>query len=78
MSGKVLTRKTDEKGRVTLPEGYKDCLVQIEIHEGELRIRKVPKARRRKYRLKDLLARLTPDNLHPEVGMGPPVGRELI
>lgn len=40
--GAVKTRTTDAKGRVTLPRGFADCLVDIEqVNEFEVRIRKV-------------------------------------
>ena len=31
---------------------------------------------RKKYSLTEMLAKITPENLHAEVDMGPPVGRE--
>lgn len=33
--------------------------------------------RRRKYTLEELLAKVTPENIHPEIDFGPPVGREV-
>jgi antitoxin MazE len=39
------------------------------------------KAKRRpkpRYRLSDLLAGITPDNLHPETDWGPSVGKEIL
>ena len=36
----VLTRKTDQKARVTLPSDFASCLVTIERHGDELRVRK--------------------------------------
>jgi antitoxin component of MazEF toxin-antitoxin module len=75
---KVLTRTTDEKGRVVLPDGFESCTVELIVEGEEVRIRKVRPARKRKYRLRDPLAGITPDNLHPEWGTGPPVGKELL
>jgi len=47
--------------------------VAMSIEGGDIRIRasRVPR-----YRLEDLLARVTRANLHPEVPSGPSVGRE--
>ena len=57
--------------------------------EGAVRIRRrdgrqyiiSPEARREQkphYRLSDLLAGITPDNVHPETGWGPSRGREIL
>jgi len=57
--------------------------------EGAVRIRRrdgrqyiiSPKARREQkpyYRLSDLLAGITPDNMHPETGWGPSQGKEIL
>ena len=32
--------------------------------------------RKKRYDLAEMLAKITPDNLHSEVDFGPPVGRE--
>jgi len=47
--------------------------VEIEVRKGTLVVRP---HRRRVYRLKDLLNRIAPRNLHDEVDFGGPVGRE--
>jgi antitoxin component of MazEF toxin-antitoxin module len=41
--------------------------------EGAVRIRQKPH-----YRLSDLLAGTTPDNMHPETGWGPSRGKEIL
>jgi antitoxin MazE len=33
--------------------------------------------RRRKYTLKELVSKITPQNRHPETDWGPPVGKEI-
>jgi len=73
----VQTRKTDKKGRVTLPADFADCLVIVEREGDELRIRKAKKPGRR-YSFKQLMAGVTDDTIHGEVKTGAPVGRELL
>lgn len=46
--------------------------VDISVEKGSLRIRPV----HRRYSLRGLLRKVTPRNLHEEVGTGVPVGRE--
>ncbi len=48
--------------------------VDLSVKNGDLVVRP---ARRRRYQLKDLLARVTAKNLHAEVETGQPVGREI-
>jgi antitoxin MazE len=48
--------------------------VDLSIRNGDLVVRP---ARRRKYRLSDLVRKITPKNLHGEVCAGAPVGREV-
>jgi antitoxin MazE len=48
--------------------------VDLSIRRGELVVKP---ARRRKYRLKDLLRRINPKNMHAEVDAGTPAGREV-
>ena len=48
--------------------------VDLSIRRGELVVKP---ARRRKYRLKDLLRQVTAKNIHAGVDTGPPAGREL-
>jgi antitoxin MazE len=78
MAKKVLTRKADGKGRVTLTKDFANCVVTVEVDGDEVRIRKAKQPRPRKYSLKQLLAGITPENLHPEQFPGPPVGREAL
>jgi antitoxin MazE len=47
--------------------------VDLSIRNGDLVMRP---ARRRRYRLKDLLRRITRKNVHGEVDMGAPAGKE--
>lgn len=47
--------------------------VDLSVRDGDLVVRP---ARRRVYRLKDLVRRITARNLHDEVADGAPVGRE--
>lgn len=48
--------------------------VDLSIQDGRLVVKP---ARRRKYRLEDLLRKITAKNLHAEVDTGGPVGREV-
>ncbi len=48
--------------------------VDLSVKDGDLVVRP---ARRRTYRLQDLLRRVTAKNLHEEVDTGEPVGREV-
>jgi len=36
------------------------------------------KKKKKKYSLEELLAKVTPENLHGEIDFGPPVGKEII
>jgi antitoxin MazE len=47
--------------------------VELSLHQGRLVVRPV---RRVKYDLSTLLAKVTPQNRHPEVDWGAPVGKE--
>jgi antitoxin component of MazEF toxin-antitoxin module len=78
MSKQVLRRKTDARGRVTLPIDFAKCVVTVEIHGDEVRIRKVKQSRPRKYTFEQLMAGVTPENIHPEFNTGPAVGREML
>jgi hypothetical protein len=71
-----IVRKTDRKGRLTLPGDFADRLVTLErIGEDEIRVRKTRELPKR-YSLKELVAGITDANRHPEVKTGPAVGRE--
>ena len=52
-----------------------DSLVEMSIKDGQLIITPVQTS---KYRLDDLLAQITDDNLHGEIDTGIAVGREVI
>jgi antitoxin MazE len=47
--------------------------VQLSVEEGRLII--APRNRRR-YNLKELVDKITPENMHGETDWGPPVGKE--
>ena len=49
--------------------------VEVSIERGRLVIKP---AKPMRYRLKDLVAGITPENRHGETDWGPPVGRELL
>jgi hypothetical protein len=72
----TMTRRTDRKGRVTLPSSFAGCLVVLDVRGDEVRIRKAKRVTPRRYSFKELMAGVTPDNIHAEVETGPPVGRE--
>jgi hypothetical protein len=74
----VLTRKTDQKGRLVLPSDFAGCLVTVERVGDELRIRKAHKVAARRYSFKQLMAGVTAENVHAEVQTGPAVGREAL
>jgi hypothetical protein len=64
---KTLTRKTDAKARLTLPSDFASCLVTVERHGDELRVRKARKVVARRYSFKQLMAGVTKKNIHAEV-----------
>lgn len=74
----TFTRRTDHKGRLTLPRDFASCLVTIERQGGELRVRKVKKTVARRYTFRQLIAGVTKKNLHAEITTGMPVGRESL
>ena len=51
------------------------CEVTIEVRDGELVIAPVEEPH---YTLEELLAGITPENLHEATDWGPPVGKELL
>ena len=75
---KILTRKTDQKARLTLPSDFADCLVTVERVGVELRVRKAKRVVARRYTFKQLMAGVTAKNIHKEVKSDPPVGREAL
>jgi hypothetical protein len=74
----ILTKKTDRKGRLTLPTDFANCIVTVERRGDELRVRKAKKVVARRYSFKQLLAGVTKANVHAEVQTGPAVGREAL
>ncbi len=74
----TLTHKTDNKGRLTLPADFASCLVTVERHGDELRVRKAGKVVGRRYTFKQLMAGVTKKNIHAEVSTGVPVGKEIM
>jgi DNA-binding transcriptional regulator/RsmH inhibitor MraZ len=73
-----LTRKIDQKGRLTLPADFAGCLVTVERLGDEIRVRKAHRVVARRYSFKQLMAGVTRQNIHSEVKTGPPVGREAL
>ena len=75
----ILTHRTDSEGRLILPPDFASCEVIIERSGDELRVRKaIAPKRKRRYTFAELMAGVTPENMHPEVDMGPPVGNEAL
>jgi antitoxin component of MazEF toxin-antitoxin module len=74
----ALTRRTDQKARLTLPRDFAGCLVTIERQGDELRIRKAQPAAARRYTFKQLMAGVTKGNIHAEVNTGSAVGGEAL
>lgn len=50
-------------------------LVDVFAERGEIVLRP---ARAPRYRIEDLVAAITDENLHPLIDVGPPVGREIV
>lgn len=74
----VLTRKTDAKGRLTLPSDFAGCLVTVERLGEELRVRKAQQVVARRYSFKQLMAGVTAKNKHAEISTGRAVGGEAL
>jgi antitoxin component of MazEF toxin-antitoxin module len=67
----VATRKADQRARLVLPDDFANETIVIErVNENELRLRK-------KKTLAQLVAGITPENLHGEWDTGPDVGKEV-
>ncbi|MDQ3022323.1 MAG: AbrB/MazE/SpoVT family DNA-binding domain-containing protein [Bacteroidota bacterium] len=49
--------------------------IKLSIEKNKIVISKKVKP---KYTLKDLLSKVTPDNIHKEINFGPPRGKELL
>jgi antitoxin component of MazEF toxin-antitoxin module len=68
----IATRKADQRARLVLPDDFANETIVIErVNENELRLRK-------KKTLAQLVARITPENLHGEWDTGPNVGKEIL
>jgi hypothetical protein len=68
----VATRKADQRARIVLPDDFANETVVIErLGANELRLRK-------KKTLAQLVAGITPENLHGEWETGPAVGGEVL
>lgn len=52
--------------------------VDVVAENGELRLKLVKPAKRKRYTLDELLKGVTPEKLHPLIETGPDVGREII
>jgi hypothetical protein len=72
------TGKTDNKSRLTLPGDFASCLVTVERHGDELRIRKAQRIVARRYSFKALMAKVSKKNIHSEIVTGPIVGNEAL
>lgn len=66
---------------VRIPRAYakaanleQDSSVEISVVDGALVLTPVARPR---YDLEDLLAQITDENIHAEVDLGPPVGKEV-
>jgi hypothetical protein len=67
----ITTRRADQRARLVLPEDFANETIVIErIGANELRLRK-------KKTLAQLVAGITPENLHDEWDTGPDVGKEV-
>ena len=73
----ILTGTTDAESRLILPPDFASCEVIIERNGDELRVRKAT-APKRRYTFVELMSGVTPENIHPEADMGPPVGDEVL
>jgi len=78
LSTPSVARMTDHRARVTLFDDFADHLVIMErVNDSEIRIHKV-KVTSSRVSLKELLDRITPENIHHGVDTGPAVGREVL
>ena len=65
-----LVAMTDAEGRLVLPPDFASCEVVIERRGDELRLRKaVTPRRKRRYTFAELMAGVTPENIHAEVDL---------
>jgi hypothetical protein len=73
-----LIRKTDSRGRVTLPKDFVSCIVTLERAGDVVRIRKAQSVLARRYSFKQLIAGVTKRNLHEPINTGRPLGAEAL
>jgi antitoxin MazE len=50
---------------------------EMTVESGALVVKIVSAKKRRRYRLEQLIERITKENCHPETDWGPPVGNEI-
>ena len=51
--------------------------INVTSNGGDLILSPRRRRRRPKYTLQELLSKVTPQNIHPEIDWGPPVGKEI-
>lgn len=73
-----LLQQTDDNARLVLPQDFASCLVAVERHGDEIRIRKMGLVERKRYSFKEMMAGVTQENIHAEVNSGPAVGEEAL
>jgi antitoxin MazE len=78
---RVIVKKWGNSASVRIPAGIMEAARlslddPVNIHEEDGRIVIEP-IRKNKYDLAELLAAITPENLHAEVDFGAPVGKEI-
>ena len=79
---RAIVRKWGNSASVRIPAGIMEAAHlglddPVDIHEEDGRIVIEP-IRTNKYDLAQLLAEITPENLHTEVDFGTPVGKEIL
>ncbi len=73
----AVTRRVDRRGRILLLAEFAGKLLAVErIRAREIRLKVGRSGLGRKYMLSELLAGLTPQNIHAEVDFGRAVGKE--
>ena len=50
---------------------------EMSVKDGTLVVKVSKAKRRRRYVLKELIDAITEENRHPEIGWGPPIGKEV-
>lgn len=54
-----------------------DIRAEMSVEDGALIVKVMKSKQRRSYLLDELVAQITPENRHPELEWGPPVGNEI-